>query len=64
MNNRPLSLSLLLVIVTTATLHAQPASQIVEQNALGPYLYETKPDHEAFQSFNPRKAPPVGDLLL
>jgi lysophospholipase L1-like esterase len=31
---------------------------------LGPYLYETKPDHEAFQVFNPRKAPSTGELLL
>jgi lysophospholipase L1-like esterase len=31
---------------------------------LGPYEYETKPDHEAFRAFNPRKAPPSGPLLL
>ncbi len=31
---------------------------------LGPYLYETKPDHEAFEGFNPRKAPGPGELLL
>ncbi len=31
---------------------------------LGPYEYEVKPDHEAFALFNPRKAPPVGELIL
>lgn len=31
---------------------------------LGPYEYEVKPDHEAFALFNPRKAPPVGDMIL
>lgn len=31
---------------------------------LGPYEYEVKPDHEAFRSFNPRKAPAPGPLLL
>ena len=29
-----------------------------------PYEYEIRPDHEAFRGFNPRKAPPVGPLLL
>lgn len=32
--------------------------------SFGPYLYESKPDHEAFKSFNPRKAPDPGPLLL
>ena len=31
---------------------------------LGPYEYETKPDHPAFAKFNPQKAPPAGELLL
>jgi lysophospholipase L1-like esterase len=31
---------------------------------LGPYEYEAKPDHDAFASFNPRKAPEPGPLLL
>ena len=31
---------------------------------LGPYPYESRPDHDAFRGFNPRKAPPVGPLLL
>ncbi len=30
----------------------------------GDYLYETKPDHEAFEGFYPRKAPAPGPLLL
>lgn len=45
---------------TDAQLKSSGASPI----ELGPYLYETKPDHEAFKSFNPRKAPPPGSLLL
>lgn len=31
---------------------------------LGSYEYEAKPDDEAFAKFNPRKAPPIGPLLL
>jgi hypothetical protein len=31
---------------------------------LGPYEYETKPDHAVFKSFNPRKSPPPGSLLI
>jgi lysophospholipase L1-like esterase len=30
----------------------------------GPYEYEVKPDDDAFRKFNPRKAPPVGPLIL
>jgi lysophospholipase L1-like esterase len=30
----------------------------------GPYEYEVKPDDKAFHKLNPRKAPPVGPLLL
>ena len=30
----------------------------------GPYEYEIKPDDEAFRKLNPRKAPPIGPLLL
>ena len=64
-----LCLSIVLLVATATTLHAQPAAQVVQTQAaqkrtLGPYLYETKPDHEAFSTFNPRKAPPLGELLL
>lgn len=30
----------------------------------GTYEYEVKPDDEAFRKFNPRKAPPIGPLIL
>lgn len=43
---------------------SQTATKTDSRTTLGPYLYETKPDHEAFYSFNPRKAPAVGGLLL
>ncbi|TWT88285.1 hypothetical protein Mal64_17640 [Pseudobythopirellula maris] len=36
----------------------------VEGVTLGPYAYETKPDHPAFDKFNLRKAPAAGPLLL
>jgi lysophospholipase L1-like esterase len=39
-------------------------SAVVEEVRLGPYEYETKPDDPAFAIFNPRKAPPPGELLL
>ncbi len=60
MTTRFLPLAFFLFLATTGELHAQ----VADSKALGPYLYETKPDHEAFRSFNPRKAPPIGDLLL
>ncbi|GAA4445876.1 SGNH/GDSL hydrolase family protein [Novipirellula rosea] len=47
------------------TAPAQTTSPIGKlQIPLGPYAYETKPDHEAFAAFNPRKAPAAGPLLL
>lgn len=66
MNSRltNLSCTFLLFAVSTSTVFAQQTKETVEAQKLGPYLYETKPDHEAFQLFNPRKAPAVGDLLL
>lgn len=39
-------------------------SEVSAPVQFGPYLYETKPDHEAFQVFNPGKAPSPGPLLL
>ena len=53
------------VLLCAANVHAQSANPATQQEVrLGPYLYETKPDHEAFKSFNPRKAPSPGPLLL
>lgn len=52
-----------LLIATSGTLLAQTAISNAEVQ-LGPYEYETKPDHKAFKSFNPRKAPQPGQLLL
>lgn len=45
----------------TPALFAQQPSARVE---FGPYEYETKPEHEAFKSFHPRKAPEPGPLLF
>jgi len=47
-----------------ATLRAQAPAPVAAPPALGTYEYETKPDHEAFRIFNPRKAPAPGPLLL
>ena len=43
---------------------AQAPATAVAKIEFGPYEYETKPDHEAFWAFNPRKAPAPGPLLL
>lgn len=51
----------LLSLLLTSTLVAQQPSKNVE---FGPYSYETKPEHEAFKSFHPRKAPEPGPLLI
>jgi hypothetical protein len=48
-------------LLLTSTLLAQQPSTNVE---FGPYEYETKPEHEAFKSFHPRKAPEPGPLLF
>ncbi|MCA9135771.1 MAG: SGNH/GDSL hydrolase family protein [Planctomycetales bacterium] len=56
--------AIVFLVIASATLHAQTQGQTAQANTFGPYLYETKPDHEAFASFNPRKAPQPGDLLL
>lgn len=50
----------LLVLLLPVTTFAQATTEI----QLGPYLYETKPDHPAFEGFHPRKAPQPGPLLL
>ena len=58
----PLSLVTAFVLFSTQAF-AQQGTTATEVK-LGPYEYEVKPDHEAFALFNPRKAPPVGDLIL
>ncbi len=53
------------LLLCVHNVNAQPTKPSVQPDVrLGPYLYETKPDHEAFKSFNPRKAPAPGPLLL
>ena len=64
MNRLCLCFALCLFALSASVLQAQPAGSQTKPQTLGPYLYEIKPDHEAFLPFNPRKAPPVGDLLL
>ncbi|TWU33419.1 SGNH/GDSL hydrolase family protein [Novipirellula artificiosorum] len=39
-------------------------SPSVKPVTFGPYDYEVKPDHEAFEIFHPRRAPQIGPLLL
>ncbi|WP_182864699.1 SGNH/GDSL hydrolase family protein [Rhodopirellula sp. JC639] len=56
--------TLLFVALITATFHRPAVGQRAATTTLGPYRYETKPDHEAFVAFNPSLAPPIGDLLL
>lgn len=60
---RSTALAMLFGVFTTLAAAQTPSAQTVGKQ-LGPYLYETKPDHEAFQAFNPRRAPSPGDLLL
>ncbi|MCA8988549.1 MAG: SGNH/GDSL hydrolase family protein [Planctomycetaceae bacterium] len=55
---------ILLQSLNTTQVFAQPTPTVIEGVELGPYLYETKPDDPAFQSFNPRLAPKPGPLLL
>lgn len=64
MKFRHLVCSVLCLAIATVTLHAQSAAPSALTKTLGPYLYETKPDHEAFRSFNLRKAPQPGELLI
>ena len=64
MMTRTFGLSLFCVLNVSTLVFGQSAKIESKPVTLGPYLYETKPDHEAFQVFNPRKSPPVGVLLL
>lgn len=50
--------------VTASTPATAQSAARKASSTLGPYLYETKPDHEAFAVFNPRKAPSADGLLL
>lgn len=64
MNRQPLFMLSVLTIVAANRLLAQAAEVAAQPVVFGPYEYEAKPDHEAFNSFNPRKAPAPGGLLL
>ncbi|QDV12310.1 hypothetical protein CA51_21920 [Rosistilla oblonga] len=61
---RSLALCSLLSPLFAFTALGQPATSPAAPPKLGPYLYETKPDDPAFASFNPRRAPQPGELLL
>lgn len=43
---------------------AQSVPTKTAPTSMGPYLYETKPDHEAFNVFNPRRAPEADSLWI
>lgn len=62
--NRLVLLLCLAIISLTKNATAQTESLASQDVTFGPYEYETKPDHDAFRSFNPRKAPQPGPLLL
>jgi len=61
---RQILLSIVFGLSFSGTLRAQAPAALSAPVTLGPYEYETKPDHEAFRAFNPRKAPAPGPLLL
>lgn len=61
---RPILLAITFGLSFTGLLQAQTPTARSAPAALGPYEYETKPDHEAFRAFNPRKAPAPGPRLL
>ena len=61
---RQIILSIMVGLFLDGTLRAQSPAAVSAPATLGPYEYETKPDHEAFRIFNPRKAPAPGPLLL
>ncbi len=62
--NRLRLVPVVLCLIAAAAANAQSGDAAATGKLFGPYLYETKPDHEAFNVFNPRKAPNRGDLLL
>lgn len=64
MNRTLLSVLSIFAFATTSHLYAQPGNTPAAPITFGPYEYETRPDDEAFKSFNPRKAPAPGGLLL
>ncbi len=53
---------LLVCFWTLPSAFAQQSASNPEK--MGPYLYEPKPNDEAFAKFNPRLAPPPGPLLV
>jgi lysophospholipase L1-like esterase len=55
--------SAIFLIVSCCALQslAQPAET---QNEFEPYIYQTRPEGEAFRKLNPRQAPEPGELLL
>jgi len=57
-------LLLIAAILSCQTLLAQSLAITPLQTPQGPYEYEVIPDNEAFRSFNPRKSPEPGPLLL
>ncbi len=61
---RSFLLSILVGSFLAGTALAQAPASVASPATLGRYEYETKPDHEAFRIFNPRKAPAPGALLL
>ncbi|MDG2222800.1 MAG: SGNH/GDSL hydrolase family protein [Rubripirellula sp.] len=62
--NRLVFLLFLVVLLHANHATAQTESRTSQNVTFGPYEYEAKPDHDAFRSFNPRKAPQPGPLLL
>ncbi|MCL4203219.1 MAG: SGNH/GDSL hydrolase family protein [Pirellulaceae bacterium] len=61
---RRIFLSIVFGLCFSSMLRAQAPATVSTPATLGPYEYETKPDHEAFRAFNPRKAPAPGPMLL
>ena len=61
---RGIVLAIVVGLLLGGPLPAQSPPAVSVPARLGLYEYETKPDHEAFRAFNPRKAPPPGPLLL
>ena len=51
-------------LISVSSLSSGKAFGQLSKTEFGPYLYEAKLDGEDFATFNPRLAPPPGDLLL